>query len=212
MGDFATLCPQWQLLASGTDGSFAADAQWVLTSASCDFQAQGVAAQNVIILKAPRASFPGQSMLYAVDSVAGNSVTLRIIGQSLNVGQPPSPSAGMSGVAFSIPTLGPQIDEATYRLKQMFAIDEEIFYRSSDWLYQGAEDIYRVFRDATVFSVLADAYESQMRDQVENGDFARKAKRYKMRREEAIAQINARWGPLGNSAEPSNIFGCRITR
>ena len=212
MGDFATLCPQWQVLASGVDGVFAAGAPWVLTSASVNFQAQGVAAQNVVVLTAPKANFPGGGHLFAVDAVSGTSVTLRRVGQPLNFGQPPAPSGGLTAVAFSIPTLGPQIDESTYRLKDRFALDESIFYRSSGWVYQGVEDLYRVFRDATVFSVLADCYESQMRDQTENGDFARKARRYKQRLEEAIVRLQVRWGPYGSSQQPSTITGCKLSR
>ena len=212
LGDFAVLCPGWQVLATAADGIFAAGAPWVLTSASANFQAQGVAAQNVVVLTTPTKNFPGFGHLFAVDSVSGNACTLRRVGQPLDVGQPPAPSAGLAGVTFSAPYFAPQIDETTYRLKQRFTIDEQVFYRSSDWVYQGAEDTLRVFRDAVVFSILADLYEAQMRGQAENGDFARKAKRYKFRLEESLAQIQVRWGAYGCSAEPTGLGSCRIAR
>ena len=41
-GDFAPLCPDWQKLASGSDGVFTAGSPWVLNSPSVDFEAAGV--------------------------------------------------------------------------------------------------------------------------------------------------------------------------
>jgi hypothetical protein len=212
MGDYMTLCPQSSVMAAAADGAFASGAPWVLTSATVDFQQQGVVPQCVVVLTLPRPNFPGGGHLLAVDSVAGNSCTLRRVGQPLGIGQPPAPSTGLSGVTFEIRTLKPQIDEASYRIKSRFTIDEQIPYRTSDWIYRGAEDPYRVLRDVVVFTVLADCYESQTRDQTENGDFARKAKRYRFRLEEALAQAQVRWGPFGNSSPPSSLMGCKLSR
>lgn len=212
MGDFAVLCPQWQIFAYGQDGVFAADDPWTLTSASVDFQAQGVAAQQVVVLTQPKTQFKGGGHLFAVDSATGNSISLRRVGWQPGQGQPPAPASGLSGVEFTIPSLSQQIDEASYRIKAQFAIDEDIYYRSSDWMYQGAEDPYRCLRDAVVFTVLSDVYESQMRDQTENGDFARKAKRYKARLGESLEKARIRWGPQGASQSPTNLLGGMVSR
>lgn len=209
-GDYITLSPKWQTLAEGNDGSFAADAPWVLNSDSVNFQSQGVAAQSVVVLSAPPGNFPGGGHLFAVDSVSGNSATLRRVGLGLNVGQPPAPAAGLTSVKFSIPTQQPQLDQATYRVKQRWAIDEMIFYRSSSWMYQGTEDAYRVLRDVVVFGVLLDAYEFENR--AGDGDFERKMRRVRERLGEAEAQATVRWGPFGNSEAPTNIFSQKISR
>lgn len=210
-GDYAMLAPKWQTLADGGDGTFSADAPWVLSSDSVNFQANGVAAQNVVVLSSPASAFPGGGHLFAVDSVSGNSVTLRRVGFPLNIGQPPGAS-GLSTVKFSVPSLGPQIDEATYRLKDRFALDEQIFYRSSAWIYQGTEDAYRCLRDACVFTVIADAYEAESRDQTDSGDFARKARVFAGRRDEALGRVQIRFGPTGASEQSTTFFSTKTSR
>ena len=69
-GDFTMLCPDWQKLAYGTDGAFAAGAPWVLTSASVDFAVAGVTTQHVVLLRKPSTVFKGSGELLAVDSAA----------------------------------------------------------------------------------------------------------------------------------------------
>src|SRR5436309_2393309 len=113
-GDFVTLCPPWQIDAADTDGAFASGFPWVLTSTLVNFETNGVAANQVVDLTAPKASFPGGHCLFAIDSVSGTSIVLRRLHKDLNAGQPPAPAAGLSGVAFSIPTLFPQIEEASF--------------------------------------------------------------------------------------------------
>lgn len=210
--DFVLLCPEWQSMAKGTDGAFADGAPWVLTSDSADFQAQGVGPQNIVVLSGPKGIYRGDGLLYAVESVSGNAATLRVVGMPVGVGQPPAPTSGLTGVSFEMPTLQPQIDEATYAIKRRFAIDENIFFRSSDWAYQGAEDDYRTFREACCWATLADAYAMETRDESNAGDFARKAKLAAARRDAAIERIQVRWGPLGNSSPPTDIFAARICR
>src|SRR5437879_2578332 len=106
-GDWATLCPPWQSMAAGTDGAFANNAPWVLTSASVNFQTHGVAPNQVVWLTAPKANYPGGGQFLAIDSVLAGAITLRRPHKDLNVGQPPSPTAGLTGVAFAISTLDP---------------------------------------------------------------------------------------------------------
>jgi hypothetical protein len=207
-GDFAILCPPWQQMASGTDGVFAPGAPWVLSSASVNFQSNGVNPNNVVLLSAPKSQYPGGGQLLAIDSVSANTIALRRLHKDLNVGQPPAPAAGLSAVTFAINTLDPQIEEASYDLKRRFAIDDTTggdVDRSSQWMYDQRE-----LRIATVLTVLLDRYTQEAR--TERGDFALKAQRIRQQLDDVLARIQVRWGPFGNSAEPTTLFGCKLSR
>lgn len=207
-GDYAALTPSWQQMAGGADGAFAPGSPWVLSSPSVNFEANGVGPNQVVWLTAPKTQFPGGGAFLAVDSVSGNSVTLRRPYKPQNVGMPPAPAAGLSGVAFAINTLDPQIEEASYELKQRFAIDDSTFagpFRSSSWIYD-----LQVLRVATVYSVLLERYTQESR--TGSGDFDRKVTRCRQKYDDAVSRIQIRWGPYGNSAEPTAIFSTRLSR
>jgi hypothetical protein len=207
-GDFAVLCPAWQQMAQGIDGVFAPGSPWVLTSASVDFGSNGVNPNQVVWLTVPKSQYPGGGHFLAVDSVSGNSITLRRPYKDLNVGQPPAPAAGLTGVAFAINTLDPQSAEASYDLKQRFAIDDNPVIgtqRASSWIYD-----LQVLRVATIYSVLLERYTQETR--TEGGDFEKKVVRFRQKLDDALARVQVRWGPFGNSAEPSTLFGCKLSR
>jgi hypothetical protein len=207
-GDFGILCPAWQQMAQGNDGAFAPGSPWVLTSASVDFATNGVNPNQVVWLTAPKSQYPGGGHFLAVDSVSGNAVTLRRPYKDLSVGQPPAPSAGLTGVSFTINTLDPQIAEASYDIKQRFAIDDNPVIgtqRASSWIYD-----LQVLRVATIYSVLLERYTQETR--TEGGDFEKKVVRFRQKLDDAMARVQVRWGPFGNSAEPSTLFGCKLSR
>lgn len=207
-GDFALICPVWQQMAAGNDGVFAPGTPWVLTSASVDFQTNGVNPNQVVWLTAPKSQYPGGGIFMAVDSASGNSITLRRPYKDLNIGMPPAPTTGLTGVAFAINTLDPQIEEASYDLKLRFAIDDNPIvgeYRSSTWIYD-----LQVLRVATVYSVLLERYTQETR--TERGDFEKKVVRFRQKLDDALARVQVRWGPFGNSAEPSTLFSCKLSR
>lgn len=207
-GDFTLLCPPWQQMAAGTDGAFGPGSPWVLTSVSVDFQANGVSPNQVIWLTAPKSQFPGGGHLLAIDSVSGNSLTLRRPYKALGVGQPPGLASGLSSVAFAVNTLDPQIAEASYDLKQRYAIDDLMggdFARSSSWIYD-----LQVLRVATVYSVLLERYTQETR--TGQGDFDRKVGRFRQKLDDALSRVQIRWGPLGNSAAPASLFSCKLSR
>jgi hypothetical protein len=204
-GDFITLCPPWQQMACGTDGCFSPGSPWVLTSASVNFAANGVRHSQVIWLTAPKSQYPGGGQLLAIDGIAGNSITLRRPHSDLYVGQPPGPAGGLSGVTFTINTLDPQSEEASFDIKRRFGIDEHITDRTSSWIYE-----LRDLRMATVLSVLYDRYTQENR--AEQGDFQNKVGRIRQQLEDVLARVQVRWGPFGNSAEPSTLFGCKLSR
>ncbi len=204
-GDFVMLCPLWQQMGSGVDGVFAANAPWVLSSASVDFQSNGVMPHQVVQLTTPKSQYPGSGQLLAIDSVSGLSLTLRRLHKDLNVGQPPAPASGLTGVTFTINTLDPQTEEASFDIKRRFGIDELIVDRTSSWVYD-----LRDLRMATVLTVLHDRYTVEARS--DGGDFARKIDLIKSQLSEVLDRVQVRWGPFGNSAEPSTLFGCKISR
>jgi hypothetical protein len=207
-GDWATLCPPWQSMAAGSDGAFANGAPWVLTSASVNFQTNGVTANQVVWLTSPKSQYPGGGQFLAIDSVSAGTVTLRRPHKDLNVGQPPAPSAGLTSVVFAINTLDPQIEEASYDLKRRFTIDDTTggnFSRSSSWVYDPRE-----LRIATVLTVLLDRYSQETR--TERGDFSAKIARIRQQLDDVLARIQVRWGPLGNSAAPATIFSAKLSR
>jgi hypothetical protein len=176
-----------------------------MSSASVNFQAQGVTSNHVVWLNAPKGQYPGGGHFLAVDSASGNSITLRRVHQDLNIGQPPGPATGVTGVNFTINTLGPQIEEATYEVKRQFGIDENIYPRSSNWVY----DI-REFRIVTILNVLWNRYTQESR--TDRGDFEKKVDRIRMELREVIDRIQVRWGPFGSSGEPSTVFSCKLSR
>lgn len=207
-GDFAVLCPPWQQMAAGIDGAFAPGSPWVLTSASVDFQANGVAPNQVVWLTAPRSQYPGGGQFLAIDTVSGNSVALRRPYKDSGVGQPPGPAAGLMGISFAVNTLDPQIAEASYDIKQRYAIDDLTggdFARSSSWIYD-----LQVLRVATVYSVLVERYTQETR--TGQGDFDKKVARFRQKLDDALGRVQVRWGPLGNSAAPATLFSCKLSR
>jgi hypothetical protein len=204
-GDFVTLCPSWQQMATGTDGFFSAGSPWVLNSTLTNFTSNNVQPNQVVQLSSPKTQYPGGGQLLAIDSVAGTAITLRRLHKDLNVGQPPAPLAGLTGVTFTINTLDPQTEEASFDLKRRFGIDENIIDRNSQWIYD-----MRDVRIATVLTVLHERYIAENRS--ERGDFFRKQSMIKSQLAEVLDRVQVRWGPFGNSAEPATLFGCKLSR
>jgi hypothetical protein len=206
-GDFMTLAPAWQCMAKGIDGFFNPGLPWVLFSTATNFGSNGVTPNQVVCLSAPKSQYPGGGDLLAIDSVSedGTNITLRRPHKDLNVGNPPAPAAGLSGVAFNITTFDPQIEEASFDLKRRFGIDENITFRDSTWIYD-----LRDLRMVVILSVLYDRYTAELRS--DRGDWVRKMGHIRNMRDEVLDRVQIRWGPYGNSAEPSTVFSCKISR
>jgi hypothetical protein len=206
-GDFMTLAPAWQCMAKGIDGFFNPGLPWVLFSTATNFGSNGVTPNQVVGLSAPKSQYPGGGDLLAIDSVSedGTNITLRRPHKDLNVGNPPAPAAGLSGVAFNITTFDPQIEEASFDLKRRFGIDENITFRDSTWIYD-----LRDLRMVVILSVLYDRYTAELRS--DRGDWVRKMGHIRNMRDEVLDRVQIRWGPYGNSAEPSTVFSCKISR
>ncbi len=108
-------------------------------------------------------------------------------------------------MTFTINTLDPQTEEASFDIKRRFGIDELIVNRTSSWIYD-----MRDLRIATVLTVLNDRYTAEARG--DKGDFANKIRLIRAQLDEVLARVQVRWGPFGNSAEPSTLFGCKLSR
>jgi hypothetical protein len=206
-GDFITLCPSWQQMAAGTDGYFNPTAPWVFCSTSTNFGNNGVTPNQVVYLTAPKSQYPGGGALLVIDSVSadGTNLTLRRIYKDLNVGNPPAPAAGLTNITFAINTLDPQSATASFDIKRRFGIDETIVDRQSSWIFD-LQDL----RMATVLSVLLARYTQETR--VDKGDFARKVQQIKIELQTVLDRVQVRWGPFGNSAEPSTLFSTKLSR
>jgi hypothetical protein len=204
-GDFITLCPAWQQMAFGTDGYFSSGSPWVLNSSSTNFATNNVQPNQVVWLSAPKSQYPGGGVLLAIDSVSAASITLRRLHKDLNVGNPPAPSAGLSGVTFTINTLDPQTEEASFDIKRRFGIDETIVDRASSWVFD-----LRDLRMATVLSVLLARYAQEVRG--DRGDFPQKITQIKTELQQVLDRVQVRWGPFGNSEEPATVFSCKLSR
>ena len=207
--DYAVLVYPWEQLAQGVDGAFANGLPWVLTSATVDFEANGVAANNVVQLKAPKGVYGTGGHFLAVESVSGNSVTLRRPYKASGVGQPPAPESGLTAVEFNICTFASMISEATYELYQRYSMDENVaavgIQRSPAWVYDP-----QVFRVAAAYWVLLERYTQEARSS--KGDFDLKVARFQQKLADAIGRITVRWGPTGASQESTTVFSSRLCR
>lgn len=205
VSDFAALIPPSAVLAAGTDGIFGQADPWTLSSNSNDFAAQGVAVGNVVQLRRPASVFPGQGQLMAVAAVNGQSVTLRHLGMPTNRGRAPSPSSGMMGVDFLFGTFGPQIEEGTYDLNQLYNIDDSMAGRRVVDL----RDL-RPLRRACVDMVLIDRYSDESRASV--GNYADKLATLVNDLSGLKSGLELRWlNQIGNSTT-TNWFSTRIVR
>jgi hypothetical protein len=206
--DFRVIAGKAFQLAYGTDGQILAASPWVLTSASVNFQNQGILGNQVFQLSLPAApaSSPlgGTGGLFAVDSVAGNAVTLRRAGYASGIGQPPI-TANTTGITFLCASLWNLIEDVSFNLNEAFAADPNISLRTPADMYN-----QRIFKDMVVFGVLEQAYANLNR--TTSGDFKDKVEFYGRKFAERRANAVLRWGPMGNTQPPTGPFSCRITR
>jgi hypothetical protein len=205
-GDFITVCPAWQQMAYGTDGFFSPGLPWVLNSTATNFAANNVSANQVVWLSQPKSQYPGSGVLLAIDSVFESSITLRRLHKDLNVGQPPAPAGGLTNVTFTINTLDPQTEEASFDIKRRFGIDENIVDRTSTWIYD-----LRDLRMTTVLQVLLARYTAEARG--DKGDWVRKIDLIRCELSGVLDRVEVRWGKYGTSEPPTTVgFGMRLVR
>lgn len=187
--DFAMLAPADQIIARGTDGVIDPASPWVLTSATEDFGAYGVRAGHVVQLSGP--AFKREPEWFEAPTVSGHSITLaRTSFASGITGRPPTGTAGASGITFMIPTLFPQIENASHRLNILFGIDAIRGILVSDLYDQ------RDLRDSAVYYTLAEVYRSAAKSGSEQEDtFLAKSHQYAQKFEEVTSALTLRIRP-----------------
>ena len=202
-GAFGVLVPTSNTLAFGTDGVILSADPWTLTSATVDFEAQGLKVGHVVLLTKPTTTFRGVGRYFAVGSVLGNSVTLRLCGKTDGIGQPPAPSGGLTGVEFRCLTFDPEIESTSYQINQEFG------------LRPGEPDTIadlRVLNQATVLTVLHRAYVFAPITVAQ--EYAQRLNEVSVAKDAAIEQVTIRWGGQGGTAEtaPSSFLFGRLER
>lgn len=205
--DFSVLCPGSNTLASGIDGYIPASMPWRLSSPSTNFGASGINRGNVVVLSAPVTRFPGTGEMFAIESVDGNSMILRRVGQAINVGYPPGTNANMTGVVFLVQTYQPQIEDVSYYLNRQYQINPSIPARRPSQLYE-----IRDLRDACVLEVLC----RRLMTEVNPSAGSSALQKYAAYREELSkiqGRLHLRWKPtIYGDAPTSNPFSTRIVR
>ncbi len=212
--DFAALCPKDQVLASGTDGAFAAGAPWTLTSASVNFAATGLAPGSMIRLVRPSSAFGANGDLFAIAGVGPAGLALRRKGQAAGVGQPPAPPAGLTGVEFAVRTLGPQIGRASEDIDRRFGVDDHIVGRRAVDLLDP-----RQLREAVVLTVLSRQYLDQARSFSGPADapddwYSAKARSAKAELDDLLDRLALHWNSTGVAARTASTtrFSTRLSR
>lgn len=205
-GDFAVLVPDGQTLADGADGVFAPGDRWTLTSASVDFEGAGVIAGDVCEIKyaANKAIYGPEGEILAVEAADGGSLTLRRRGRLAGIGQPPGPAAGLSGVAFWIPDLHGQIEEASFSINEEYGVDEDVPGSAPEMLYR-----VRELRQVTVLTTLAWLYAGRSRGV--DDLFDRRVKGIKSELGEVKARTAIRWKG-SDRPDATNRTSTRLSR
>jgi hypothetical protein len=208
--DFTLLCPRDQKVASGSDGVFSPATPWLLTSATANFQALGVAPGQVVQIQVAGAGQCSTADCLVVASTAPGSVTLRRKGQSAAVGMPPGPSTGVGGVRFQVLTFGPQIALAADDINRRFGITNGLYPGRSPSVLSDSGEL----RDAVVLTVLYRRYLDVSREVAGPSDsFAAKAEAIKAELDDLLARLTLHWNRASDDLDPPTTrFSTRMSR
>ena len=204
--DYVNLCPRSQLTASGVDGFFSVNLPWVLNSLSTPFAGRGLGPGGVVALSKPPSRFRSpRGDLFAVQSCSGTTATLRRIGKPAGVGDPPSPVAGLTAVAFDALSFGPQLAVASFDAKKFFGIDERETDRSSARLYDSGE-----LEQYVILTVLQRLY--AVAQKAKDSDFSMKFGLVSIELADLQSRLTIRWGERGEAHAPTSVFSARVRR
>jgi hypothetical protein len=207
--DFLLICPGWQQLAAGTDGFIGRDTPSVLSSPSTDFYDAGVRPGHVVLLTAPSTRFTGGGELYAIESVAEHRMTLRRLGKPAGQGKPPGMrGATLNGVVFTINTLDPQIEDASFWANTTFGINPQLAGRAPANVYD-----LRDLRDFTVLTVICRRLQAQVNPSAGSAGTIR-LQVFQQELSEVRARVQLRWNPTdsGGVPPPTSPFSTRFIR
>lgn len=204
-GDFILLVPRWQRLAYGTDGAFAAQS-WRMTSASATFTGD-VGNGNVIWLTKPAYFSNGGGEIMAVSSVVNDTtIVVRRLGLTDGRGVPPGGTSAQTGVEYAVPTLIPQIYEATRELERRLGIDANTVGRTVD----DVRDLHDL-QLATVLTVLIDRISTSLQSDAQS-IWNNKLRNYSAELDDVLARLRVRWGPVGSIEPEESPFTMRFGR
>ncbi len=169
---------------------------------------------QVVRLTKPSTTFGSNGELFAIQGVATGAITLRRKGELPGVGQPPSPSSGLSSVEFCVRTLGPQIQLASYDIDRRFGIDDAIAGRRSLDLYDPQQ-----LREAVVLTVLYKQYLDQGRQfagasSAPDDLYSAKSRLARAELDEVLDRLALRWNEADVAARSiaTTRFSTRISR
>lgn len=195
-GDWPLIAPPYQRMAEGGDGVFGVD-RWTLSSATNDFEAQGLTTGYLLILPKEIDEVDRTSDILGIVSATGQDLVLRRIGMAAGLGRPAGPVGGGDNVPFVCLTAAPQIARKTYEIQRQFNI------QTSEDL-SDSEDIRR----AVVLMVLIELYESAAISMIPEKDaLASKAKQLKDELKCALDTLDDLYGldGSGNTAVSGDL-------
>jgi hypothetical protein len=202
--DFPILTPYDQAIARGKDGAIDPASPWTMSSSGTDFTLAGVAPGHVVQITGPRPPFHPPVETFGVTLSVGGSLTLKRRGQAAGSGLPPVLAVGVSGVCFSVLTLGPQIARASEDLERRFGVSDFITGRRVSDMWNPSE-----LRDATVYSVLTllylDASRGSSDQRVGTPDvWGTKSRRYGEMLADLLSRVEIHWrsGSAGGGSSP----------
>jgi hypothetical protein len=204
--DFLVLAIESQRLAYGSDGIFTTADPWTLTSVSNNFTAQSLNTGHVVVLKYPKGPFGGSGNTLAISAVSGSSLTLRRLGMSANVGLAPSPSSGLVGVEFTVYTLSPQAELASWELNRRYNIDPDLEGRRPVDMHD-----MRDLRQACVLWVLAQRLSASLTGQADSS-WMLKLKQYQYELDNTLGRLQIRWRPTVDPQMTTSLMSMRIAR
>lgn len=195
--DYPLLCPRDQVIALGGDALFSSTDPWLLTSPTISFEEAGAVSGNLLQLTSDIDS-NSLSLMYAIGSVAGNSLRLRQKGQPTDIGQPPQNPTDGSTFAFQIATLTPQICQASSDLNQRLGLIDNALTGLTPLAVNS-----RQLKDAAVLLVLQRQYLQLCNCSAKFPDaFLAKAEFYKREFEDLLSRI-----VIYDNRVPGNLLG-----
>jgi hypothetical protein len=169
---------------------------------------------QVVRLTKPTSVFSSNGELFAIQTVSTGAITLRRKGELPGIGQPPSPQGGLSNVEFTVRTLGPQIQLASYDIDRRYGIDDAVAGRRSLDLYDPQQ-----LREAVVLTVLYKQYLDQGRQfagasSAPDDLYSAKSRIAKSELDEVLDRLTLQWNEhdaLARSVATTR-FSTRISR
>ncbi len=199
--DFLAILPLEQAVASGIDGRLSPGDSWTLRSTSVDFQMQGVESGQLVRLSLATGPLPSPGQLYVVESVSGNAISIRRMGQPGGVGQPPAPLSGLEEVEFLIVTFMPQLVQSSEDVASRLGLASV-----GGALCDPIRDTHTV-RDLTILKVLYQLYEAaSLRSESEIDGYSRLSMHFQAEYNDRLSRLVSSCGSGQPAAEAGRVI------